>query len=219
MILSRVSVCLRSLILLTSLTHVGCSGDDDGGGSPDTGGADVATESGGDAATPDTLVTDTLASDSAVSDTLVADTLVADTKDASADVAPACNTLVLPTSAVPDEYTADAHPTYVGGTLADGTYVLTKHVRYGETGTSTTSSKARIVIAGGKAQFVAVFGGGSTKRSNFDLATSTNAITFTRTCPSASSETQLYTATATTIEYCECDPTGPKGEGLVFTKE
>jgi hypothetical protein len=91
-ILSRASVCLRSLILLTSLTHVACSGDDDGGGSPDT-------------------------------------------------------------------------------------------------------------------------------RSNFDLATSTNAITFTRTCPSASTETQLYTATTTTIEYCECDPSGPKGEGLVFTKE
>jgi hypothetical protein len=106
-------------------------------------------------------------------------------------------------------------PAMTGGTIADGTYVLTKMVQYnGENG--NLAHQETIVFAGGNGQIVGTESG-ATKRLFFTYTTSGNEITEVVSCGGpAASVKQQYTATATT--YVSVN-SGDKNELHTFTKK
>jgi hypothetical protein len=169
-----------------------------------------------------TALTDSTPTDTGTSSM---DSTPADTgaPDIAVDAPTACNALTLTGAGVPDETSTDAHPVYAGGAIADGTYVLTRHVRYGATtsGPTGTTSRASLTVSGGSFEYLARFGGeGTDKRFNFNVTTLGSYLDYQIACPVPSSETKryFYNATATTLEYCECKPGDPSGEVLTYTK-
>lgn len=110
----------------------------------------------------------------------------------------ACNSVALLGSPVAETAGAGAPPTAQGGTLVDGTYVLTKLEIYGAAPGSGTR-QITFAAAGGKVQ-VAVKSASGVDRSNFDVTFNGSALTSKETCPGSNEYTYAYTATANELK-------------------
>lgn len=183
--------------LILGLVGVGgCGGTDDPPASSDGGTGDGATDSPAtDSAAVDTGAADTGSSDSAASDT--------GGGDATGD-AGACNALANVADTITTQQVAEALPTLKGGTVSEGTYVITAVTAYtgpgGATGpkTGTTMQQTMRLSAGGF-EIVRIQNGGAEKRSSGTYTASGTTFTLGGTCPTASSVPVEYDATATTL--------------------
>ncbi len=111
----------------------------------------------------------------------------------------------------------EAPPAMTGGTIADGTYILTATDQYnGHQGGTTHQEKW--VFSGGSLQVVE---NDSTNPGDVHLTatytTSSNVFTLTATCPGAMTATMQYTATAT--QFVTQDPTGDDHETHTYTRQ
>ncbi|MGZ3453933.1 MAG: hypothetical protein ACXVEF_30285 [Polyangiales bacterium] len=163
-----------------------------------------------DAATFD----DGTAIDEASPDTIASDTSPFDTGTDS-DAASSCHDLANLGSAVFREKVAAPYPTFTGGIITPGTYVLTKSVSYtgvgGETGTETSTRRVTRLLTTSTPPYAAGPWSCETVSDSADAGTERRTATFYRsdthlgfneTCPGMNSGTTWfdYTATSTTLE-------------------
>lgn len=122
-----------------------------------------------------------------------------------------CNTLVDDAPVVTPTAIADSPAAPAGGTIADGTYVLsvlTLHTGPGGS-TQTTGGQASAVfqIQGMTMQQVGT-AGGEEKRYTSTFVTSGSTVTMTDSCPMPKTESHSFTATATEFHIFDMLPTG-----------
>ncbi len=185
-------VCLA--VLVASMGTVSaCSSKSSGGSGPqtsfDSGAFDVGF--GEDSSTP--------ADDAATPmDGTAAEAAAMTCLDAGVQSDGACNALAqAQTTPVTGACQTGAQPAGTGGTIADGTYVLTAQARYLDAGCTVGMYEATIEIVGACFQRVDTIGNAETRRSG-TMTTSGNVITRTITCgPNLPAAT--YTATATQL--------------------
>jgi hypothetical protein len=136
-----------------------------------------------------------------------------------------CNTLQnMATPLTPTCATGTA-PAGTGGTIADGTYVLTSTQDYGTDCATDLPVAETIAIAGDCIQ--SVFGDILAGTTSGRLATQGSSITFTRTClhldidgavTTQDSATNTYTATSTTFTLVGTNATTGNSSVAVFTR-
>jgi len=119
-----------------------------------------------------------------------------------------CSGLQQLATTITDQFTSGTVPVGTGGTIADGTYTMTKHITYGPAGTPTTHTYT-IRIAG---QVMDLLGHDDAKPdidATFEIMPSpTGAFTDGVTCPAQFAGKKLgqidsYTATATELHLFE----------------
>jgi hypothetical protein len=107
-----------------------------------------------------------------------------------------CNQLDLPSAAATIESGSGSPPAATGGSITDGSYVLTSVLDYnpndGLVGESTLSL---MVVAGGIIQSISLDFKGSLERTSASYRTSGTTITQTGTCGFSQQVTQGYSAT------------------------
>jgi hypothetical protein len=121
----------------------------------------------------------------------------------SFDARKACNTLDLGAAdAITLIQVAGQEPVAMGGTISDGTYLLTKFTTYtgpgGLAGPLPLTLKVRRDFAGGTVQTVQD-DGSSVRHFTAMVETTGTAFTETDTCPGTTVDQGTYTATATTM--------------------
>jgi hypothetical protein len=99
---------------------------------------------------------------------------------------------------------AGAPPEMTGGTITDGTYVLTNWDEYNG-GTNGSTHKETFIFAGGVTKHVGSENGGADEVMAGPFSTSGAAITFHVSCPQAEDVPAQYTATATTFSFVPPD--------------
>lgn len=168
--------------LYTFVAFAGCSSSSEpgtsSGSTPDGGGGGV---------------------DSSVSpDSSVADSSVPDT---SVNPTGACNTLANVGTSVSETANAAAVPVMTGGTIVDGTYVLTSNVQYAGSGAGSKTHKRTLAISGTTLQLVNSDNGGPDVHVTIKVAPVGAELNEMGTCPAGFALTPgTYTATATTLE-------------------
>lgn len=109
----------------------------------------------------------------------------------------ACNTLVNDGAVISKTGHAEAPPAMTGGTIADGTYVLTALDQYnGHHG--DTTHKEKWAFSGSSVLAVSAEGGGDVRYAG-TYSTAGNVLTLSITCPGPATISALYTATASTL--------------------
>jgi hypothetical protein len=136
---------------------------------------------------------------------------VADARDASADVVDAgapgsctgiCNTFDNVSQTVTRTVDQGSPPTMTGGTIVDGTYVVTSIVQYNGDVTPY-SLKETSVIGGNMDAWVAETNGMAAVRYTTTFTTTSNQMAFTFCCPIALNLTILYTTDGTTLSHID----------------
>ena len=123
-----------------------------------------------------------------------------------------CNTLTNVGTVVSETTNASALPAMTGGTIVDGTYVLSSAVEYAGSTADTKTHKRTLKISGTTIQIVNSDNGGPDVHATLSIAPSGNKMNETMTCPVAGAVTQgAYTATATTLAILK------DGENLIET--
>jgi hypothetical protein len=112
-----------------------------------------------------------------------------------------CNTLANIGTDVPVTTDPGPAPAMTGGTIVDGTYVLTSQVNYAGATLGSGALKQTFVITGNTVQVVQSGMGGPDEHSTIIQIPSGNQLTFTYSCPTARTLTVPYTATPTTFAY------------------
>jgi hypothetical protein len=139
--------------------------------------------------------------------------------DAHGDAPPECNKLANLGSPVPGNLVANAAPAPTGGTLVDGTYVLTKYQVYtgpgGQSGPSGQSLASTLALAGSTYEAVSSTGGSDT-RVNGTFTTSGTSYTATVTCPGGPTTALGYTFDGTT--FVQLGNVGVNTLELTYTK-
>lgn len=134
------------------------------------------------------------------------------------DVAGACNTVVNVGSPVSKTSDPGPVPAFTGGTILDGTYVLTAVIDYNGHSGSTVSTETLILSAGGthleETATEVSSGVSKEQRNTATLSASGSALTIGVTCPATVSLPAKFTATATDFRFLVDDP----NEVHVFTK-
>jgi hypothetical protein len=127
-----------------------------------------------------------------------------------------CNTLVNAAPVVSKTTNAGPTPAATGGTIADGTYFLTRMDKWnGITGANT--HKETWVFSSGTIQVVTDNeSDGGTKHASGTYATSGSTLTFTVTCPGAQTVSMPFTATATELTTINADD---PNESHTYTKQ
>jgi hypothetical protein len=167
-----------------------------------------------------TVVSDT-GMDSGTIDTATAPEDTAPVDTGSPVDAGVCNTIANAGADVFTDNLAVAYPTgtFTGGTVADGTYVLTKLTQYngpgGMTGKDTIPEKQTLVVSGTTFNTVRKTGTTAEKRFASTFSVMGAELTTTDTCPVPQTLKLDYTVTGTTLEMGF--DLGPAG--LVFTYE
>lgn len=118
------------------------------------------------------------------------------TSDAASDSGGACNSVAKSGPVVTITCASGAVPAGTGGTIVDGTYNLTAHVRYLADGGACSggTDQSTEVIAGTSVQVI-----GGTGALSGTITVSGAMLTFNITCPSAASGVDTFTATPTTL--------------------
>lgn len=119
-----------------------------------------------------------------------------------------CNSLPLLGGLVSESVVAGPMPAPAGGTVTDGTYVLTKWEVYSGTPLGQ-QQELTLKFAAGHAQVAIHLQMGSTgawASTNFDYSTSGTSLTANTTCPSPNSYSWEYTASATQFLQFAVDP-------------
>jgi hypothetical protein len=113
----------------------------------------------------------------------------------------ACNNVVNGGQVINKDHDAGAAPAMTGGTIAAGTYYLTKMVQYnGENG--NTAHQETWVVTSNTIQIVGMDG----SRINGTYVTSANQLTLTITCPAASAGQVVFPFTATSTQVTTLQP-------------
>lgn len=189
----RLSLGLGVSFALVTLAVAACSSDEP---PLSTTGADAASTPDGGGTTPETGASDT----STGTDTSTA-----------ADTGGACNAVVNGASVVGETAGVGAKPAPAGGTVADGTYYLTKHDVFPPGNPDNNTRKRTWVFAGNTFRTHDNDTGQTEKQLTGTYTTSGTNITFTVTCPMSATVTIPYTATATTY-----DTFSSAGEDIFF---
>lgn len=125
----------------------------------------------------------------------------------------ACNTLVNDGPDVPESAETGTPPTMTGGTIADGTYVLS--ARKDWQGSCNCNTRQKLSISGTTLQVVTKTDAAPEQRLTTTIATSGNKLSLTVTCPAAQNLSLEYTATATQLQVFD-----PNDQSLqIFTKK
>ncbi len=201
-------------VCLVAMQLAACGGSDDEESSTDTtGDASVAGDltpaddsaSQDVSADPDSTAADTAGSDVASEDTATSPDLGVEDTAAAPDVEGVCNNLVPTAATVAQVEIAQDPPVLKGGTIAEGTYVLTKWEKYigaGETPESSGQSRRDLIsFAGNEVQFVVDMPGVAFLTFSFTYATDGNVMTATQTCPDQNQASPNYEATETTFTW------------------
>jgi hypothetical protein len=182
------------------------------GGEPSDAGGTDARDTG---APVDSGRSDAIARDGAADDGSGAE-------DSPVEAATVCNTLANTASVVDVAQVAQDPPSAQGGTIANGTYLLTAATIYtgpdGPTGNSGTA-QVTVLIDGAMVQMVS---SGQPPTRTVTLATTGTSFTSTDTCPDTSSATGSYTATPTTLAItlaAGTDEAGARTLVETFTKQ
>lgn len=202
---------LAILFLATMLAACGTSGSETDAGVDPGATTDTATTTDVPVTTDTPLATDTpVATDSEAPDTSVQDVPVAqDTpvaQDVPKDTGNTCNDLVPTTAYVPMVQIAQDKPTLPGGTIVDGTYVLTKWEKYlgvGESPSPQTGSRRDILsLSGGNGELVVDIAGVAYVFYSFTYTVEGATMTVTKTCPEQMlAGTPNFEATADTFTW------------------
>lgn len=182
-------------VLVLGVVGCGSSGETPVG-ADDSGVVDAVADGPSDSAVADS------GADAVASDTGVADTRTSD--GSAGDTAGACNALANVAEVVTTQQVAEALPSLKGGSVAEGTYVVTAVTAYtgpgGATGPKTgTTMQQTMRLAAGAFDIVRIQNGGTEKRSSGAYSTSGTAFTLGGTCPTTSSVPVEYDATPTTL--------------------
>jgi hypothetical protein len=132
-----------------------------------------------------------------------------------------CNALVNIGPEVHGVSDPDPVPEMTGGTIVDGTYVMTAAVNYGGTVTPYTvvGSSFTLVIAGNTLEFVASYEGGPDVHSTMQQAPSGIQLNATLTCGTGLTD-GTYTATPTSLIVRPTrDPAQEDYHVVTFTKQ
>jgi len=181
---------MKLLPFLLAVNLLACSGSDPATSEVDTGtAAETSIES--DTAAP--------------ADTALADSGTDDTGKPKPDAGAACNALDNVADTVTTNRLAEALPTFAGGAVSDGTYVVTAVTEYTGTGGATgpktgTTMKQTLRLAAGKFEIVRSQNGGAEKRSSGTFSTSGSSLTLGGVCPSPGDVPVQYEATASTLK-------------------
>lgn len=173
-----------------------CGGTETGS----TGGDDAsASDAVADTGATDTGATDTGASDTGLPSDTGGDSAPGDTGDAGS-----CNSLVDVADVITTQQVAEALPTLKGGTVSEGTYVVTAVTRYtgpsGSTGpVPGTTMEQTLRLSAGAFEIVRAQNGGAVKRSSGGYSASGTTFTLAATCPTPSTVPVEYEATPTTL--------------------
>ena len=125
----------------------------------------------------------------------------------------ACNTLVNDGADIVEEAATGTPPAMTGGTISDGTYVLT--ARKDWQGSCNCTSRQKLAISGGTVQIVARTDKAADQHMTATAAVAGNQLTLSGTCPVAQSLKQTYTATATQLSLFDASDQSLK----VYTKQ
>jgi hypothetical protein len=113
-----------------------------------------------------------------------------------------CNDLVDDTPTVAAMTVAEAAPSPMGGTIADGMYALTAMTAYagpgGSTGDLGITASVVMTIAGATMQQAGQING-QEKRYTSTFTTSGTTVMTMDTCPAPNTDTHSYTATSTAL--------------------
>jgi hypothetical protein len=145
----------------------------------------------------------------------------ADTPADVADAGPpgtctgACNTFDNISQTITRTIDQGSPPTMTGGTLVDGTYVVTSIVHYNGDNAPYTLAETS-VIGGGIDAWVASTNGQAPVRYTTTFSTVNNQLVFAFCCPAAGNLTILYTTDGTTISHV--DPANPN-RIIVYTRQ
>ncbi len=110
----------------------------------------------------------------------------------------ACNSLVNDGADVPETAETGTPPTMTGGSIADGTYVLT--ARKDWQGSCNCTTRQKLSITGTAVQVVTRTDAGADQRFGGTLSIAGKAATLNVTCPGAQTKALEYTATATELQ-------------------
>lgn len=191
-----------SLLWVTSALLLSACSSDDGGGTGTQADTGTTVETGGGD-------TGTSPADTGSTDTGSAD---------SGDAAIGCGTVTNVGMQVPETAGVGAYPTPTGGTLADGTYVLTKFEIYPPGSVDPFKRKQTLVIAGGKVDFVSQTDAEAEVRFGGDITVSGTKFTVAVKCPATTSLEKPFSATAAEIKIWETNGT-TMNEIHTFTKK
>lgn len=132
---------------------------------------------------------------------LVAASACGSTSSPSHDAGGACNTIANIGTAVPETTNPAALPAMTGGTIADGTYVLTSAVYYAGSTASSVTHKRTLAISGSTVQLVNSDNSGPDVHATIMFAPSGNQLGDQGTCPAGLTVgPSTYTASSTTLE-------------------
>lgn len=145
----------------------------------------------------------------------------------SADVPPgqACNALVKMGGAITPTCMTGTAPSGTGGTIFDGTYILTAQAKYSPNCTSPLPFAETIEIAGGCTQFV--FGDILAGTGSARITTQGSAISSTQTCVHVDTDGAVvvpdmsmttYTATGTSLTLFSVNAASGATDVSVFTR-
>lgn len=173
--MKSITLPLLPLALVLATVHAGCSNDD-----PAT---DPETDAGTDSAVPvDTPPTPDAGS-----------------HDDGGDGDGVCTTLANVGSPVGETAGGDTKPTPMGGTIADGVYVLTKHEVYSPSSPDSNTRRHIWRFSGGAVEAVTEHVSRPEVRAAGTFTTQDNELRITVACPQASATVLPYTATPDTI--------------------
>lgn len=143
--------------------------------------------------------------------------------DAGNDASGACNTLVNEGPGIPEEEVSGTPPTMTGGTLPDGTYILTKREDYD--GSCNCSQRRKLVVVGNRMDIVTQEDENAPEvRATATLSFAGNEVTMTFTCGPAEllgkSMVLKYTVSAgPPTTYQTYDDNGGKSQLETYTKQ
>ena len=201
---------MRRFVLLCAALLTACGGSDESGTVTDSAVADAAGSDTSTSVDTGTTVDSGTASDSATTDT------GAPMPDVMGETSAGCNDLAQLGAEVFADRVAMPYPSaFTGGTIAPGTYTLTKITEYtgagGMTGKDTTAERQTLLIAGSSFNIVRKSGSAPEKRFTSSFTVAGSKATFVDSCPKPQTVTLDYSATATTLEQ------GLKVGSLAFT--
>jgi hypothetical protein len=185
---------MKFLPFLLAVNLLACSGLQPATSEADTGAAaETSIESDTAAPPADTAVTDSGTDDTGRPDT------------SKPDAAGACNALDNVADTVTTTRVAEALPTFAGGAVSEGTYVVTAVTEYTGTGGSTgpktgTTMKQTLRLAAGKFEIVRSQNGAAEKRSSGTYGTTGSTFTLGGACPTPGDVPVQYEASGSTLK-------------------